>query len=377
MNRHLGKTFRVFAAGLLILLFSGCISRFSPDAGDLTLKNLELGIAFPPVQTAPQTADTVKTMRDLGLTRVRIGCDWSLREPERDRFYWEPLAYRLEQFYQADISVLLSLETHAWPAWLPEDAEHDDPETLEEFREFTRELLRLYGGKIDKIQVGNEWNWEIDRFFNGDEEAYIAYTVILAREVEAFRQETGQAGPVIVLGSFSARHALAFDQGLIRGIRMEGVPVYQESTAAYSRLPGDERISPRVRKVLAGSSYEMLDIHFYDDWQDWPLHLQAFQSAVFQATGRTGVPVLVSEFGGPYPQGLYGLFGPPRDSLLALRLPDYVRTLDALPVREAYFFKLRQGNTDIEHLDSFLVNRMGLRTPAYRVMKGFSPADSR
>lgn len=345
-------------------------SRPGPVCGPASAGKPLLGIAYPPVGNKAEIRETIAAMKDLGLSCVRIGCDWSLREPRKDRYYWDPLEERLRAFADAGISVLLTLETHAWPGWLPKKGKkRDDPQTLLEFREYVRDLLDIYGSIIFRIQVGNEWNWEIDDFFDGSEQAYIAYANILADEVRRYRNKTGAAGPTIVLGSFSARAALAYDRGLVSEIRIEGRSVYLDQVRKYAALPPAERMYARVRTVISAAEFEMLDVHFYDDYPDWALHLQAFLDTVREISGPAPVPVLVSEFGGPYPVDLYPEFGTPSPELLARRLPEYVRTLQSIGIAEAYFFRLRQGYSPIPHADSYLVDRQGGRTPAYEAMK--------
>ncbi len=365
----------LFFAVLALLLITtaySCALFFDYDAYDYSLNKLKVGVAFPLVRNESETANTVAHIEDLGLDYVRIGCDWSFREPVEDQFSWNSIDYRLNAFSKAGIKVLLSIETHNWPDWLKDlDAEHDDTKTLQEFREFVTELLRLYGTKIERIQAGNEWNWEIDEYFNGSEEAYIKYANILSEEVNLFRTENNLTKPTIVLGSFSARHALAYDQNLISQITIEGEAVYQDELTSYAALPVEDRMTSRVQNILSNASYEMLDIHFYDDYPDWNTHLTAFRNACRASGGDYNTPVIVSEFGGPYPADLYSQFGRPSENLLAERLVNYMHTLDSLNIMEAYFFKLQQGSADIAHPDSYLLNFLGGKTPAYNVMKNF------
>lgn len=358
------------AALILTLLLVPCPEAVPEKPVPAAPSDMRLGAAYPPVRDREEIQDTIAAVRDLGLSSVRIGCDWSLREPKKDSYSWAPFEARLRAFADAGISVLVTLETHEWPAWLPEgDPEHDDPRTLSEFREYVRDLLESYGSLISRIQFGNEWNWEIDDFFGGSEEAYVAYANILAREVRRYRKTTGKDGPTIVLGSFFARSALAFDRGLISEVRIEGRSVYGNQVRKYTALPPEERMTARVRAVVSAAEFEMLDVHFYDDYPDWPLHLRAFLDSVREIRGPDPVPVLAGEFGGPYPVELYPEFGTPSPDLLALRLSEYVRTLGSIGIVEAYFFRLRQGENHVPHADSFLLDREGGRTPAYEAMR--------
>ena len=119
--------------------------------------------------------------------------------------------------------------------------------------------------------------------------------------------------------------------------------MYQDQVAEYDALPAEERMSVRAANILSNTDFEMLDIHLYDDYQDWESHLLALRTAGENAGAGSDLPVIVSEFGGPYPKDLYGLFGIPVWNLLAERLISYVHTLDSLDVEEVYFFQASTG----------------------------------
>ena len=366
----MARIFQIMAITSLIAILS-CAGWFPFEDYDYSLENLKIGIAYPQVRNENEIEASILAMKELGIDRTRIGCSWSNREPSRDEYYWGPFDTRMRLLADAGVSVLLTLETHNWPDWLPDDPEHDDEIALNEFREFISDLLQRYGLNIARIQFGNEWNWEIDDYFAGSEEAFIKYSNILAEETRTLRKTMGIGNPVIVLGSFSARQALAFDQGLIDSVIIEGRPAYLDRLTAYSALPAEERMSARVAKILAGTEYEELDVHFYDDFTQWDLHLQAYINAWRGAGGSGTIPVIASEFGGPYPERLYYQFGLPNEALLAKRIVDYVHTLDSMGLMEAYFFKLQYGGQNIEHPDSYLMDFFGRKTFAYDVMLRF------
>lgn len=358
-----------YAALILCLLLCSCATPFPYDDYDYHIDSLSLGLAFPTVNTAAALADTVAAMADLELGHVRIGEDWSLREPADDVFNWAPLESRLSAFQAAGTKVLLSIESHAWPSWLNSTGSHAEAETLDQFRAYVRELLRLQGSRIEYIQFGNEWNWEIDDYLAGDPSAFVAYTNILHAEVLAYRAEGGYAGPIHVLGSYSGGDALAYDQGLLAQIVIGGTPVYQDRVKAYAALAPGERISVRTGQVLRDSAFEVLDIHLYDNSQDWDKCVSAYTQALADA-GKADLPLIVSEFGGPWARDLYPVFGKPSKEVLAMRLVDYVHALDALPVQVAYFFKLNEA--EVYHDDSYLVDAGGNRMPAFEVLRRFA-----
>ncbi len=377
MNKDIEITFvlrgilPVLTALILTLSLSCTTQEFPFEDYDYTLDSLEIGIAFPSVRTPSELSETITAMTDLGTDWARIGFDWSFREPSEDTYSWDALANRLNAFADAGIKVLLTVETHSWPDWLPVDAEHDDSVTLAQFRELMADFLTAYGDKVARIQLGNEWNWEIDDYLNGSEEAFISYTNILSEEVTNYRTANSSSTPTLVLGSFSARHMLAYDQGLATEVTIEGQSVFEDQVAEYAALPASERMTVRVENILSNTNVEMLDIHFYDDNDDWSKHMQAFRTAAQNSGLDYSIPVIVSEFGGPWPERLYDELGRPSEYDLASRLPGYMHTLDSLDVEEVYFFKLKEGSTDIQHPDSYLLDSSGNKAFAYGVIKRF------
>ena len=353
------------------LILTGCDLFFDYDAYDYELDSLELGVAFPPAQDAGQLTATIAACRELGFTRVRIQESWASREPQKDSYNWGPLDTRIGMLHDAGIRILLTLGAHEWPGWLAPSATHGEPETLGRFRHYAADLLARYDGRIDRIQFGNEWNWEIDDYFGCSESAYVAYANVLYEEV---MKRPAASRPTAVLGSLNGLAYLALDQGLIDSIVILGREPYADEIAAYLASP-DRALSKRAAYVLRNANYEMLDIHLYDDAENWPAYLQALNAAASAAKGAT-FPVLVSEFGGPYPVSEYGFYGGrPRRSVLAGCLPDYLHALDSMDVQEAYFFSLKEDPARY-HRDSFLVDLWGFPTFAFEVLRRFHKANT-
>jgi len=361
------KTFVLLLAAVSLV---SCAAPFPYDDYGYAVTDLELGIAFPGVSSPEALQKTIAALTDFSQSYVRIGEHWSLRETADDVFSWGPLETRLDAFSAAGIKVLLSIESHEWPAWLSSTGAHSETATLDQFRYFVRELLRLYGDRIEYIQFGNEWNWEIDTYFAGDENAFIDYTNILGEEVTSWRNSVSGSTPVHVLGSFAGGNQLAYDQGLLSSIVIDGTPVYTEKVSAYGALPQSERVTVRTRHVLQDAAFEMLDIHLYDNVQDWDKSVSAYQQALADV-GKSSLPLIVSEFGGPWATDLYPEFGKPSPNILADRLVSYVHTLDGLPVSVAFFFKLNESSEPEYHNDSFLIDRWGSHMPAYGVLTRF------
>lgn len=368
MNNRSVRLLLLFA---LFLSFTACSGApFNFDAYDYNLHSLTLGMAFPPVQQEADVNKTIAICNELNIGWVRIQEAWPNREPAQDSFSWGPMDTRISLLHNAGIKILLTLSGHEWPAWLNSTAGHDEPATLAQFREYVAALLARYAGKIDRIQFGNEWNWEIDDYMAGDEEAFIAYANILYEEVYKL---ASSLRPTVVLGSLNGLVYIAADQGLVTRVVILNREPYQERVAAYLAAP-TRLLSTRASNVLSNAQYDMLDIHMYDDWGNWPFYLQAIR-ALETHIGKTNTPVVLSEFGGPYPIDLYDFFGgKPSPDILAASIPDYLHTLDTMDLEEVYFFAPTEDPSRY-HPDSFLINAAGTEMPSYEVMRRFGAAN--
>lgn len=361
----------IFIIITIFIFFVGCKPNNSYEdvyfRPSYKIKTLGLGIAYPPVRNSTEVNFSITKLKDLGIDKVRISDLWELREPISGDFNWDVLDMKLNSFYNAGISVLLTIE-NSWPSWLNSTGNHCEQQTLDAFRNYVSELLIRYSDKIDKIQYGNEWDWAIDDFFDGDESAFVRYNNILYEEVQSL---SVNRKPIVVLGSFSGGTKLAADQELIDKVYIEEVQVYVQATHNYLNLPLSQRITVRVENILTNSQYDMLDIHLYDDYKAWSKYVQAYISSNLKCKS-INTPILVSEFGGPYPNELYNIFGNPSPDLLAKRLEDYVKILDdIINIEEAYFFKLVEGGNNVFHSDSYLINSKLEKMSAYNTMKYF------
>lgn len=352
----------------MVQLYIGCSSvQYDFDAYDYQLESMVLGVAFPPVQDEAAIGDTITACDELGMRWVRLQESWVYREPERDVFSWGPLDTRITMLHAAGIHTLLTLGGHEWPSWLGSTGGHTEADTLVQFREYVAALLLRYSGTIDRIQFGNEWNWEIDDYMGGDEAAYVAYANILYDEVYKISAESR---PTVVLGSLNGLAYLAFDQGLVGSIEILGQEPYEKQIGEYIANP-DRALSLRAEFILGNAHYDMLDIHLYDDYSNWPRYLEAIQSLERDVRSENH-PVLVSEFGGPYPRDLYDYFGgKPSRKTLAKSLVDYMHTLDSMDLEEVYFFSLAEDPSRY-HCDSYLVDALGIKTASYEVLKRFA-----
>ena len=98
----------------------------------------------------------------------------------RDLETLESLTLEAEEENPEFYEVFITLEMKDMPAWLESLG---DGEREAEFREYVTAFLGRYGDDVEFIQFGNEWNWEIDRYFNGDDAEFIRFANLLYAQV--------------------------------------------------------------------------------------------------------------------------------------------------------------------------------------------------
>jgi hypothetical protein len=99
----------------------------------------------------------------------------------------------------------------------------------------------------------------------------------------------------------------------------------------------------RVDSVLKFAKYDILDIHLYDDAEQWDEYFYNFSDTISK-------PIIVTEFGGPNVN-----IEPYSEAYQSERLFQYISVLDDLPISEAYYFKLVEGSNNPAHVKSGLI----------------------
>lgn len=357
---------------IVVAVFVGCDSHtawepapfaFTPEAYDYAIDTLELGIAFPPNGSQVQRTFTTQQLAMLSIDRVRIAQRWGLREPERDNFNWAPLESRMDDFSAAGLELFITLEMKGMPDWV---AGLSATERANEFQAYAAALLSRYGGDIAFIQFGNEWNWEIATYFDGNDDEFVRFANVLYDEVMKL---PAHARPTVVLGSVAigGLRGLAIAQGRLSNIYFDGAPLYTEDELNEARAAMPEAL-PRYQRIVEGVRFEAVDLHFYDDFWNWEVYRDSF-AALLSEAGKdlTDYRIVAGEFGGPHPG-----MEPAEEGYKADRLVSYVQTLDDIGIEHAYYFKLvEEPGSGIAHPNSFLIDRNLDLMPAFEVMKRF------
>lgn len=328
------------------------------SAQDTCLTNLSLGVSFPPVSNMSDRFFTKTHLDILGVKKIRIAEDWALREPTQGTFNWTPLDDRINWAYDNNYEILLTIQSRG-PAWACSSLQNSQScvfNNNNDFKIYVDSLLQRYPGKITKIQFGNEW--QSDYWYVGNAADFIAANNVLYNSVQIYSPTTE-----VVLGGFTTI-SLRFLAGCNGNVTSfyDDDGIYYDSTflAINCPLPTVQNVINRIDSVLQFAQYNILDIHLYDDVDQWDEYYLNFKDTITK-------PIIVSEFGGPNMN--YEIYS---DSYQTNRLYQYIKKLDSLQIQEAYFFKLVEGTSNPAHSTSGLIRDTSLiEKPAYYLFKSF------
>lgn len=295
---------------------------------------ITLGISFPPVEDSAELAFTLDQLGALGINHIRIADDWAMREPRRSNFNWTPLDERVIWAIQNDISVLLTIQSNGpdWACWTAYQNERSCVYSRpENFSVYIETLLSRYPNQFEKIQFGNEWL--SGYWYPGSAEDFTYFNNVVYDAVQKISPDSQ-----VVLGGFSTDQLrrLAYCDGLVEAFRTIDGELIGAEERSYCDSEEYRSYQQRFAYVIQNAKYDVIDLHLYDDVESWPAYFQAVTAYL-----PAGIPVIVSEFGGP------NLFTelPYSDEYQAERLADYISTLKQIEVEEAYFFKLIQSDS--------------------------------
>jgi hypothetical protein len=334
------------------------------------LTTLELGFSFPPVRDEQQRAFTATQLEALNVRLIRFAEDWGFREPSPGQFNWQPLDDRIAWAEEHQVSLLLTIQSDG-PEWAC-DPELRNPRSCVfndagAFAGYVAELLQRYPDQIEKIQFGNEWPAEY--WYVGSAEEFVRFHNLMYQAVQQYSPQTR-----VVLGGFShgTLQMIALCEGYVESVEVWQDAQVVELNRQVCESSEAQAARRRIMYVLENANYDWLDLHFYDHVEAWPAILQTVLETFPQQR-----PILVSEFGGP---NLF-LEQPYSDTFQAERLVEYIRTLDEMGIREAYFFKLVQGDdASPAHRESGLFEvQFGTMVPkpAYDVFAAYSTSRDR
>jgi len=304
--------------------------------------DINLGISFPPVADEEQRLFTAPLLNELNVEIIRIGEDWSFREPTEGNFNWAPLDARINWAESNDINILLTIQSNG-PEWACNPEQNANSCVFndnQKFKNYIEQMLQRYPNRISKIQFGNEW--QSDFWYIGSEQDFVIANNVVYNAIQQFSPQTK-----FVLGGFTtiSLRFLAGCNGMIDEF-------YDDEGTLFDRAFLDtncgssefQSVLNRIDYVLQNALYDEVDMHLYDDAENWKIYFDNFKTMVDK-------PIIVSEFGGPNVN-----LESTAETYQSERLEFYVRTLDSLQIDEAYFFKLVEGSNNPAHSESGLVN---------------------
>jgi len=321
---------------------------------------IKAGMSFPPFANSFQINFTARELKALAIDRIRIAVDWRNRQPEQETFYWDPMDERMTAAQENNISVFLTIAS-VCPDWACLAPGSDNANLFDEdaFRIFVETLLTRYPN-IDKIQFGNEWETGLEDGTaytdNSSIEKFVSYTNILYDVVQSL-----SPGTQVVLGGLTRTFPIVayfVDNETYPDFSGIDLAFFMTEDLLKARIDkiktayDEKKIKQNIAYVFENARYDMLDIHLYDDPENWSAYLSVLPQ---------DKPIVVSEFGGPNSE-----FENTSPYYHAERMDDYIDAIEDLPVIEAYYFKLVESDESY-HQDSGLFYSSLIMKPARNV----------
>ena len=328
--------------------------------GTVCLRNfsLPIGMSYPTVSYA-FLYGSIEAMNDIGTNLTRIGIDWAAVEDTDDNFDWDFYDNIINNFTINNISVLGTFGPNA-SAWACSDnsSYRNDHSCLwknvSEYREFLDEFFTRYSGNFSVVQFANEWT--LSDNYVGDKYNYTESLNELYNSVKNNSPTTEVSVGGIVRENMG--YMLWCEDGSTE-------PYFGVTTQAARDVICNSQEYNRRKSlffyVLDNASYDLVDIHYYDDpeyWGDYNAKLDELVS----------VPIIVSEFGGPDED-----LEPYSESYQFNKTKHYIDALQSMNIRDALFFKLVETSTVNHPKAGVLTQYPELREkPVYYLLKEYN-----
>lgn len=328
-------------------------------------RSVEFGIAYPPIHNGKARKASEAWLSELGVSVIRFSVDWRLIEPVRGSYRWRGLDARLRFAEDHSLKVMLTIKALGpeWACARPRSPKSCVFADTSAYREFVQRLLERYAGKISRVQFGNEW--DLKHWYAGTPREYVLFNNITYEQVQRHAP-----GTRLVLGGITKAYSLYVllckeDADLGPG----NVALQKHRSAKMWRSEHKRKCSrgaplaERVEYVFANARYDCIDVHLYDDCENWPRYIDVLGKL-------SDAPIVLSEFGGPNPN-----YEHRSESYHAQRLGTCLDVVTRLPIEQAYYFPL-VNLPKAPHGASGLVDGDLRRKQAYSVLKDFLNPDA-
>lgn len=339
-------------------------------------ERLRVAISFPSLgnQQIPEVGMTATEfslmhMNALGVVVFRSSENWSFREPvdlgdDPPGLVWDVLDQRMDDLVgpvgqPSGLMFFMTVQSTGpdWRCVVPGDPCVFNDNSV--FAAYVDALVDRHGDRLHKLQFGNEML--SPDFYSGTPAQYVA-------SMNAFYAAVDGRLPV-VLGGFSTgvlRRFTACHLGEVFPVyTRDGWLTTPEDFATYCAQTWVQVENQGVLDILASASYDEIDLHLYDDPENWGRLHAAIRGIV------PDKPIIVTEFGGPHA----GIDDNAADGAHHGELvQSYIDALLPLDIEEAYFFKLVERGDVSPHTYSGLISaypELAVK-PSYGVVQSFN-----
>ncbi|MFC1672306.1 beta-galactosidase [Planctomycetota bacterium] len=317
------------AIAVTIMLFS-CVE----GHGKGTLKsNVHLGMAFPPISREAAREMTAKALKELNIKWLRTEIHWRTIEEKKGQYNWSGLDAKMKWIADNNLNAVMTIATAA-PDWaaLEKNEKSAVYRNTDDFRTFVTAVARRYADRIKIVQYGNEWHGV--HWFIGTPEQFVEYNNIA---YDVFKQHSPTTR--FCLGGFAtgSLRAMSLYNGKIgsyrHGITGEIVTREKWDRAGKKQKKKIDQAAQRITHVARNAKYDMVDIHLYDDPENWKI----YHDMVKELCGNK--KVIVTEFGGPNQK--YQKYD---EDFHVKELRKYIEAIDSLDIKIALHFYMVEGD---------------------------------
>lgn len=241
---------------------------------------------------ATSAADIAQTAVDLGVGWVRMELRWRDFEPTEGAIDFERLDATLQPFFDADLSVLLTVLSA--PDWARTSTdESGPPDNMQQFAVFIGQIAERYAGRVNAYEIWSEpnlrreWNSSV---FGISAESYIdmlqqSYVAIKAVDEAAVVVSAGLA-PTGFNDGVNAINDRLYLQALYQNGLADVSDAIGAHPGGWANPPDSVCCSPAVG---IETHYEDPSFYFLDTLSDY--------RDIMVAAGDANTPIWVTEFG--------------------------------------------------------------------------------